>query len=392
MMQKLDTAEKQLVTFRAEMSEAHKIELGELESRLKTTEASLIDKYSADLSTREAQLTKLSQIRDELQLKLDETVKAGNDLTQKWEAAKQSWAQEKSQLVAKKEEEFLVNMQKLEKRFEDDYSTFMKTHKDAIQKTLNEKSMEYAREKEKLIDMYERKLSETDASESSLKRKIKELDQRHLKLIEVQVQTSPVKTLDSSSSPSIELSMANQSQQDNGTQERINQLLEKIGSLEELIGNADAHFEQEIDRLRDEMDEDYQVKLKRELEREEGNKQHLIHIIEELKSQLRADCTSERNSLCGTEGHDVSDFNFMSTSSDQLGKLVAGGNRAKVAKLKEELELKEKEMETVNAAYCSKINDLQEDYNCNLKKMEQKYQSDIARIKQELNENYKQVS
>jgi exonuclease VII large subunit len=150
-----------------------------------------MDKHSAELNTRESQLKKLNELRSELQLKFDESLKVSADLTSKLEIARQGWAQEKAQLVAKKEEEFLVNMQRLEKRFEDDYSTFMKTHRDAIQKTLNEKSVENAREKERLIDMYEKRLAEHDASESHLKRRIKELDQRHLKLVEANVQTSP---------------------------------------------------------------------------------------------------------------------------------------------------------------------------------------------------------
>ena len=188
------------------------------------------------------------------------------------------------------------------------------------------------------------------------------------------------RTLNSSSSlPSAELSAVG------ADGERIGQLLEKVSSLEELIGNADAHFEQEVERLRQELDEDYQTKLKSELEREEVERQHLIRVIEELKSQLRGD-GSETSSLC--DGHEASDFHFMSTSIDQLGKAAS---RSKYLKVKEELELKEKEMETVSQAYRTKINDLQENYNCGLKQMEQKYQADVARIKQELNENYKQV-
>lgn len=223
--------------------------------------------------------TEIDQLKEELTTKLDQAAKNSKELTDKHELAKQAWIQERSQIIVKKEEEFQKYMEQLEKRFEEDYATFMQTHKDAIQRTLSEKSVEFAKEKDKLVDMYEKKLIEYDTTEMCLKKQIKDLEQKRTKKLDICVQTTPVKQ------PSPRCSDKSSIQDE----ERVNNLLDKISSLEELIGNADAHFEQEIDRLRQELDEDYQMKLKCELEREEGERQQLIGIIEELKGQLKLD-------------------------------------------------------------------------------------------------------
>ena len=63
----------------------------------------------------------------------------------------------------------------MEKRFEEDYSKFMQTHKDSMHRTLNEKSQEHAKEKEHLIELYQNKFNDYETREQSLSKQIKEL-------------------------------------------------------------------------------------------------------------------------------------------------------------------------------------------------------------------------
>jgi len=66
----------------------------------------------------------------------------------------------------------------------------------------------------------------------------------------------------------------------------VEELLERIGGLEALIGGADAHFEQEIERLKGEMEEEFRAKLEEEMEREAVRRGELVRVIEELKRQM----------------------------------------------------------------------------------------------------------
>jgi hypothetical protein len=173
----------------------------ELENSLKASNekqeevtSQMASKYEQEVTNLENQM---AQVKQEHEEKLKQKNDAYMELSDKLEMAKQNWNQEKAQIILKKEEEFQKYMQQLEKRFEHDYSTFMKTHKDAIQRTLNEKSTEYAKEKEQLIELYEKKLTDYDTNEHALKRQIKELTDKIAKLkpqqitAEIQVQTSP---------------------------------------------------------------------------------------------------------------------------------------------------------------------------------------------------------
>lgn len=223
-----------------------------------------------------------------------------------------------------------------------------------MQRNLAEKSQEHLKEKEKLIEMYEKKLSDNNTAEMKFKRQLKEFELK-TKQTDSYMQTSPIQTITPETPDKLE------------KEDRINSYLEKITSLEELIGNADAHFEQEINKLRSELDEDYKARLKLELENEEANRQQLIHIIEHLKKQLK------------TDSHDFNNDIDDTISSDNIRQL------------KQELDAKEKELESVYQAHRNKLNKLQDSYDANLKKMENKYHADVSSIKVELNENYKQA-
>ena len=215
--------------------------------------------------------------------------------------------------------------------------------------------------------MYERKLSDNNTTEMNLKHQIKELELKK-KQSDNYMQTSPMRSTRLETPDKLAL-------------QNENTYIEKIASLEEIIGNADAHFEQEIDKQRQELEEDYKARLKFELENEEANRQQLIHIIENLKSQLKLD-SNDFNSIL-TE-HNVSDYDFP-------GHTTENRYRQQCYKLKQELEDKEKEMESVDEAYRNKLTKLQDNYDANLKQMESKYHADVSRIKQELSDNYKQA-
>ena len=74
-----------------------------------------------------------------------------------------------------------------------------------------------------------------------------------------------------------------------GNSDEMTGLLERVSELEELIGGADKHFEKEIERLRNEMEADFEGKLSLEREGEEASKREMVKLIEKLKCQLKVD-------------------------------------------------------------------------------------------------------
>lgn len=145
-------------------------------------------------------------------------------------------------LASKKDEELQKCIEQLEKRFQEDYDTFLQTNKDNVEKALNEKTTEFAREKERLVEFYQKKIDEYDENEKSLMKKMREKP----KVEQKQIQTE-------------------HSENEADQEEYIGNLLERIRELEDILSNTDAHFEIELNKLRSELEEEYEIKLKQEL-------------------------------------------------------------------------------------------------------------------------------
>jgi hypothetical protein len=272
-----------------------------------------IAQLKSDLSSKSDEVQKFQQ-----KLKLLEQDSEG--LGQKMEQARQAWSQERAQLLAKKEEELKKVIDQLEKRFEDDYARFMQTHKEGMHRALQEKSLEYSQERDKLIEMYQKQMNDMEKSEQALLKQLRE------KKLAQNVQKSDAKSQTDSINPP-ENASNNTVNIDN---EYINSLLDKIKSLEEVLGNTDAHFELEIEKLRQKLDEEYQIKLEFELE----------------KSRIT-----------------LSDKHTDHNSS------------------------KEKELED----YRLRCEEIEQTYRESLKKFQQKYEQDLKKSELEMKENYKQI-
>jgi len=196
----------------AKQLDTTRLQLSNLETQLASTRHSLAEHTAAksrldtDLSALKAQLETATTKTKEYEAKLGQLEAVNKQLDAKsgeikeleaklaeaassHETARQAWCAEKVNLAAQKDEELQRNIEGLEKRFVEDYATFMQTHKEAIQRTLSEKSGEFAREKEKLMEMYERKVGEHEAAEARLRRQVKEAEQRRRGQAEAGVQT-----------------------------------------------------------------------------------------------------------------------------------------------------------------------------------------------------------
>lgn len=277
--------------------------------------------------------------------------------------------------MTKKDEELQKVIVKLEKRFEEDYSNFLNQHKETMLRTLSDKSAEHAKEKEKLIEMYDIKLKEYETSEHNLNKQMKELKEKSKpktsSLIDTKTQTDESEL--------------------NNKEEYITGLLAKINSLEDVINNTDAHFELELEKLRQELDEDYQIKLKYELEQQDITCKQLEQEIENLKYQLEQKL-SQNSSQTYHSGDNVSLSGVETNADGEFDVSISKSNvKAKYSKLKNELSQREKEMETVEQAYRFKMDQINDKFDEHLRQMKAKYENDLQRAKLELNENYKQA-
>ncbi|RNA43433.1 hypothetical protein BpHYR1_039728 [Brachionus plicatilis] len=157
----------------------------------------------------------------------------------------------KAALATKKDEELQKCIEQLEKRFQEDYDTFLQTNKDNVEKALGEKTIEHAHEKDRLIEFYQKKIDQYDENEKELLKKIKELREKP-KSEAKQIQTD-------------------HEEHEAHQEEYIGNLLERIRELEDILSNTDAHFEIELNKLRSELEEEYEVKLKQELGNAKSN-------------------------------------------------------------------------------------------------------------------------
>lgn len=145
----------------------------ELEERL-SRERGERERLERELVTNEMSIEeerrKLTEMEAILSKRREEGVQKTGEQIDK---LKQEWAAEKSNLLAKKELEIKDLIEQLEKRFEDDYSKFIKTHKDAMQNALSQKNTEHEREKEKLMEIYQEKFGQYESEHQTLLKQIK---------------------------------------------------------------------------------------------------------------------------------------------------------------------------------------------------------------------------
>jgi len=115
------------------------------------------------------------------------------------------------------------------------------------------------------------------------------------------------------------------------------------------------------------------------------NQRQLEHEIDILRNRLPSSSSNSNSSENSSITNETTDFDLIYSTTNH------GHSHSRYAKHKQELNLKEKELETVGEAYRLKFEQLQEKYDQNVKQMQSKYDTDLNRCRIELNENYKQT-
>ena len=293
----------------------------------------------------------------------------------------------KQVLIKKNDEEIQTVIAQLEKKYEDDYCKFIDIHKENMLRTLSEKTQEHSKEKEDLIQMYEAKLNDCDTNEKLFRKQVKELKEKleynnNLIKKDISIQTeTEIKEKEKEKENNNDTSLVPYTNDNN--KDYITELLNKIASLEEVISNTDSHFELELEKLRQELDEEYQIKLKYELENADMDRQKLEQEIENLQYHLEK---AKLNSNSDGEVTTNSSLSLLINSEDPVDYSAA---RKKYSKLKHELNIKEKEMETVEQAYRNQVDQIKQKFDEHLKQYQTKCDKDLQRAKQDLHDNYK---
>lgn len=114
----------------------------------------------------EAELSKQRELNEKLR-------KEAAVAVEKFDQSIKQWQMEKEMILKKAEEDSQKHINQIEKRFEEDYSKFIQTHKDAIQRIVFEKSQEHEKEKEKLKEIYQNKFNEYESNEQALLKQLK---------------------------------------------------------------------------------------------------------------------------------------------------------------------------------------------------------------------------
>ena len=149
--------------------------------------------------------------------------------------------------------------------------------------------------------------------------------------------------------------------------------MDKIRSLEDVISNTDAHFEQEIDKLRQELEEEYRLKLIDKLEQSELLRRDLENEISHLRHQLRSNSSSfssDSSSVMADNENCTGDMDPPYYSRPKQSR---------------------RETESVEQAYQTRFDQMQEKFEAHLRQMQAKYEADTNRIRSELSESYKQA-
>jgi hypothetical protein len=288
------------------------------------------------------------------------------------EKAKSTWDNEKTHLVARKEEEFQKIIDQLEKRFEDDYSKFIQSYKENLAKTLQEKSDEYAHEKENLINIYENKVKEFEVKEQNLLKQMRKMASPELMKTTPKQQTNDdesvnIHEITNSNSTCERLHLTNLQSQNTKQvftnaiinkdeelcrlREETEGLLKQIKTLEDLINNSDNHFEAEIEKLKDEFENDYRERLEHELEQKEIEHQHLLN---QLNLQNEQNLQNEIETLRKKY--------LQTNEADEKLNAYKQQQQEKYYKLKQELNLRDKQVEQLEIQSKNKMERLRIDY------------------------------
>lgn len=364
--------------------------------------------------------TELNEHLEKSKHKVDETQQQYNELSEKYESSRQQFEKEKTMTLARKEEEFQKVIGELEKRFEDDYSKFIQSYKENLARTLQEKSDEFVREKDSLNGMYEKKISELEDREQNLLKQVKELKKNmstSSNYSTQEVQTTPrtaheselaahnnyestnttstcerlhLTNLQQSNSKLVTNAIANKEMEFNNEINRLKEenesLNKQIKTLEELINSTDHHFETEIDKLKDEFEADYRQRLEHELDQKEIEHQHLLNQLNIQNEQnLQNELETLRKKL------------LSNNEADDKLSIYKQQQQEKFFKLKQELNLREKQVEQLEIQSKNKVEKLKFDYEKAIgvekesfeklrKDLDDQFKSQTQRIKQE-NEN-----
>ena len=398
----------------AEISKANicekEAEIQKLDARLSETENE-ISQLRTEAQQKEEKLKELEEQYQATELKLSKEIESLNSYKVKLESEivdlkKQNEQVEESKvnLLAKKEEESQKCIQQLEDRFREDYDRFVQTYKESVEKVLNEKTTEFSKEKDELMKMYQNKYNEYEKNETSLLKQIRELKEKEnfkLRLDGKSCQTEPIED----------------------QEEYIGQLVDRIRELEDILNNTDAHFEIELNKLRAEFEEEFEIKLKQELEnakfnsfRDESVEQGYRVKIEQLqqkyqdhldkmKEKYESDCNAYKQSL--SENYKkalVKSKNEIENLQNMVGRYKKNSLDSEkiIDSLKQEMRsmkeshldeltnLKitcEKEKETLKDNYeqsMKKIGMLEKELSCS----DERFKSQLENLKQQLKSEY----
>jgi chromosome segregation ATPase len=308
-----------------------------------------------------------------------------NDLNKKYEQLKQNSDVDMQYLLSKKDDELQKIIDGIEIRFENDYAKFIQTYKESLAKSIQEKTNEFNEEKENLVNMYEQKLKDLEFNEQYLQKQIKNIKQSANSIQSPRSATVGVNTIsafkDGTSTDNLtprsdrfdmQLNLNSNSMKDEVRQlgEKISeledereQLQQQIKTFEALLANTDQHMANEINKLKFDIEEEYTEKL------EKMQNDHKYEL--ELLQQQHKEQELASPPFTPPESSNKRSLFFKSSNSD------------KVNKLKSDLYLRDKHIEQLELTKQK----LQQD----IKQLNEKNESQMMKIRYELDEHYKNV-
>jgi chromosome segregation ATPase len=363
---KLTECEFQLNQSREQLRQSKETVLKQSEEicSLKANESCLIEQLSKADSLNKTLESRLKQQQTELNMKLEEH--------------KQEWCLEREQLVKAKESELQAITDDIVKRFEQDYSAFMKTHGELIERTINSKTAEFNKEKEKLNTIHEKRISEYEANEQAMAKQIKEF-KKQIQQLQQEVAVAAL----AATKKNDEKVDADQQTDEEEPSHSVDILHERIRSLEQVINGADEHFEQELDKLRAELEQEYKLKLEVELNKHSEQCKDLENQVDDLNAQvnsLRSQLSKATSSSTSSSSSSSSSVSSSSSAKIQMMLNASGGD--------ENYQLASCSLEQT---YRLRIDQMQEKFDSHLRELNSRYESQLRKAKIDLNENYKQA-
>ena len=290
-----------------------RVKCDEKERRLETAERALVAAQT-EVTRLEASNEQLVKLGDELRGQCAALRSSNEQQAKQLELAQQLSAAARTEAKARDDDELQKAIEQLEKRFEDDYAQFMDKHKEAMLRTLADKSQESARDKQALVELYEAKLAALDHELQLLQRQLKEAkaaaasastavaalekerDREVKRLAAVEMALAAAKARPVTSDSGVQ---TDEVEEDTAHEEQVSTLQAKIGALEDLIANTDAHFEIELDKLRVELDDEYQLKhqrLQRQLDEMRVDYEHMAAAVNQKNATAAAAVSDDASS------------------------------------------------------------------------------------------------